>query len=101
MVKSAKALYGGGSPATVVSPVEPQTVPLSREQAEAKAAVNGKYKNLLRIVEAPGDSATYGSFHEYGRWEGTSYLDQNNLPQGYWVYVAPNWYIWGDVAQRE
>jgi len=102
LVKAAKALYGGGSPATGVLPVEPQAVPaLTREQAEAKATVNGKYKNLLRIVEAPGDSSAYGTFHEYGRWEGTSYRDQNNLPVGYWVYVAPNWYIWGDYAQRE
>lgn len=100
LVKRAKALYGGGSPATDVSPIPPQAAPLTRELAEAKAAVNGKYKNLLRIVEAPADSASYGAFHEYGRWEGTSYLDQNNLPQGYWVYVAPNWYIWGDYAQR-
>jgi Ca-activated chloride channel family protein len=100
LVKSAQALYGGGSPATVVAPVEPQATPLTREAAEAKATVNGKYKNLLRIVEAPGDSTSYGSLHDYGRWEGTSYLDQNNLPQGYWVYVAPNWYIWGDETKR-
>ncbi len=95
LVKVAKALHGG-APVTAVAPVEPQAAPLTREQAEAKASVSGKYKNLLRIVEAPADSATYGAFHDYGHWEGTSYLDQNNLPQGYWVYVSPNWYIWGD-----
>ena len=99
LVKTAKALCMRGFSASYRAP-EPPATPLTREQAEAKAGVNGKYKNLLRIVQAPGDGATYGSFHDYGRWEGTSYLDQNNLPQGYWVYVAPNWYIWGDYAQR-
>ena len=34
---------------------------------------------------------------DFGNWTGTSYLGHENLPQGYWVYVAPNWYIWGDV----
>ncbi|HLJ10208.1 MAG TPA: VWA domain-containing protein, partial [Planctomycetaceae bacterium] len=73
--------------------------PLTREQAEIQASVNGKYKNLLRIIEAPGDGATHGEFHDYGRWEGTDYLGQSNLPKGYWVYVHPNWYIWGDAAK--
>ena len=94
LVKTAKALCLPVSP-PVPTPEPPVT--LTREQAEAKASVNGKYRNLLRIVAAPGDAATYGTFHEFGRWQGTSYLGQNNLPLGHWVYVAPNWYIWGDA----
>jgi Ca-activated chloride channel family protein len=97
LVNSARALCvpvapvppAAGAPATV----------LGREEAEAKATVNGKYRNLLRIVEAPADAESYGPFHDYGRWEETSYAGQSNLPQGYWVYVAPNWFIWGDQAK--
>ena len=96
LVKTAKALcQPETAPAPPSDPPQPPT--LTREQAEAKASVNGKYRNLLRIVPAAGDAATHGSFHDYGRWAGTSYLSHNNLPRGYWVYVAPNWYIWGDV----
>jgi secreted protein with Ig-like and vWFA domain len=97
LVKAGKALVTPNAPAAEASP--PQPAPLTREQAEAKASVNGKYKNLLRIVEAPEDSAAHGEWNDYGRWDGTSYRGQNNLPQGYWVYVAPHWYIWGDLAK--
>jgi Ca-activated chloride channel family protein len=101
LVKSAKALYRGVAPAADGPATTPAATPLTREQAEAKAGSNGKYVNLLRIVEAPADAATYGTFRDFGRWEGTSYAGQDNLPKGYWVYVAPNWYIWGDEAQRQ
>jgi Ca-activated chloride channel family protein len=97
LVKSAKALVTPAAPAVETLPASPQ--PLTREQAEAKASLNGKYKNLLRIIDAPDDSSAYGDFSDFGRWEGTSYRGQNNLPQGYWVYVAPHWYIWGDLAK--
>jgi len=95
LVKTAKALCMPASPPAPAS--EPPPATLTREQAEAKASVNGKYRNLLRIVPAAGDAATYRSFHDFGRWQGTSYLGHDNLPPGYWVYVAPNWYIWGDL----
>ncbi len=63
--------------------------------------MNGKYKNLLRIVEAEGDRTSHGSVDDYGFWQGTSYAGQNNLPQGFWVYVFPNWYIWGDSTNHD
>jgi Ca-activated chloride channel family protein len=97
LVRAAKALVTPVAPTADAPP--PPSTPLTREQAEAKASVNGKYKNLLRIIDAPDDSSAYGGFSDYGRWEGTSYRGQNNLPQGYWVYVAPHWYIWGDLAK--
>lgn len=108
LVRRAQAL-DGASAASVesarTSPPEPgtpaaaPTPPLSREQAEEKAGVNGKYRNLLRMIEAASDRSRYGDFHDFGRWQGTSYLGQDNLPQGFWVYVYPRWYIWGDAAK--
>jgi len=99
LVKAAKALSGPVE-TTPAPPAGPAPV-LSREEAEAKATMNGKYRNLLRIVEAPADGASYGAFYDYGHWDGTSYAGHDKLPQGYWVYVAPNWYIWGDAQQEQ
>jgi secreted protein with Ig-like and vWFA domain len=95
LVKRTKEIVGRRSEAGFIDTLGR----LPREQLESLASVDGKYKNLLRIVEAPGDVSSYGAARDFGRWEGTSYANQNNLPQGYWVYVYPNWYIWGDVAK--
>jgi Ca-activated chloride channel family protein len=70
------------------------------EDEMRRATVGGKYRSLLRIVPAPGDAEQYGPFRDYGRWDGTSYLGHENLPQGHWVYVVPNWYIWGDATAK-
>jgi secreted protein with Ig-like and vWFA domain len=72
---------------------------ISDAEREQVATVDGKYSNLLRIVAAPDDVAAYGSMREFGRWEGTVYAGQKDLPQGFWVYVYPNWYIWGNTAK--
>ena len=63
-------------------------------------APHGKsqYRNLLRQFEVAADRATYGDFYDYGFWTGGSYAGQNDLPAGYWVYLAPNWYIFKDDA---
>jgi hypothetical protein len=68
--------------------------------ANAKASANGKYNNLLKVITVPQDQATYGEFNDYGFWGGTEWAGFQNLPQGYWVYVAPNWYIWGGLAPQ-
>jgi Ca-activated chloride channel homolog len=81
---------------TQVDPPATASTPLSREEAQQKATVNGKYRNLLRVIEAPDDVKSYGAFRDWGHYTGTTYLEHKNLPQGYWVYVAPHWYIWGD-----
>lgn len=77
-----------------------ESVPLEAEDrklALRRAALNGKYRKLLRIVPAEQDFSIYGMFRDFGRYEGTSYLSQEDLPPGYWVYVYPNWYIWGEA----
>jgi len=59
-----------------------------------EASANGKYAKLLRVLDLPGDEAAYGKVKDWGYWTGTSYQGFNDLPVGYWVYVAPKWYIW-------
>lgn len=41
----------------------------------------------------PADQSAYGDFCDFGYWSGTEYAGHANLPAGYWVYVAPTWYI--------
>jgi hypothetical protein len=55
----------------------------------------GKYSKLLREIEVERDRASYGEFYDWGHWSGTSWAGYKDLPPGYWVYVAPNWYIFG------
>jgi hypothetical protein len=57
------------------------------------AVQHGRYRTLLRVLEVPDDRKAYGDFCDYGYWDGTSYSGHNDLPPGYWVYLAPNWYI--------
>jgi hypothetical protein len=61
------------------------------------ASVNGKYYNLLMTLNVPQDQASYGNFYDWGYYTGTSYAGYNNIPAGYWVYVYPNWYVWGNT----
>jgi len=66
-----------------------------------KATAGGKYQMLLRQIKVPADRDSYGDFSDYGSYGATDYALYRDLPAGYWVYVAPYWYIWRDVkAQR-
>lgn len=60
-----------------------------------RATVNGKYSNLLQILNCPKDRSSYGNFNDYGHWGGGAWCGQTGKA-GYWVWVAPNWYIWGE-----
>lgn len=64
-----------------------------------QARVGGRYARLLRRISVPGDRQNYRDFHDYGLYSDTTYAGHANLPQGYWVYVYPHWYIWGDRKQ--
>lgn len=65
-----------------------------------KASCSGKYRTLLRRIEVADDQPTYGEFKDWGRWDGATYKTHQNLPHGYWVYVAPHWYIWGESTEQ-
>lgn len=67
------------------------------EQPQPQTA-KGHYQTLLRQIEVAKDREQYGDFYDYGYWSGTSYAGQENLPPGFWVYLAPNWYIFKDAA---
>jgi hypothetical protein len=66
------------------------------DAAAIKASVNGKYGKLLRRIHVPRDKANYTEFRDYGQYQATDYAGHQNIPAGYWVYVYPHWYIWGE-----
>lgn len=68
------------------------------EQSFKKAQVDGKYAMLLRQFKAEKDAETYHDFKDYGFSNTPEYAGQKDLPAGYWVYVAPYWYIWRDLT---
>jgi len=72
--------------------------PLPEKEAEEKATVGGKYADLLRVIEVKHDFRQYGEFRDYGSSDESSYVGLDNLPRGYWVYVYPNWYIFGTLV---
>ena len=60
------------------------------------ASINGKYGKLLRKIKVEADRQNYGDFREYGQYQATDYAGHAGIPAGYWVYVYPHWYIWGE-----
>ena len=59
----------------------------------ADANPGQKYRGLLQTLPCPQDQGAYGQFRDYGYWGGGGWCGQTGKA-GYWVWVAPNWYIW-------
>lgn len=63
----------------------------------AQARLGGKYKGLINFLSCPEEraqeEAIYGAFYDYG-WETASEYCGQSFPAAYWVWVAPNWYLW-------
>ena len=57
------------------------------------ASAHGKYVDLIKTLDVPEDREAYGDFDDYGAW-GPGEWAGAMQPEGYWVYVAPTWYIW-------
>jgi hypothetical protein len=66
-------------------------------QAVPQKAYADKYDKLLRRIRVPQDQKQYTEFNDYGYYDGTEWAGFTDLPPGYWVYVYPYWYIWGEV----
>ena len=97
LVRRAARLSGSQRPIDVPKSPGLPVPELSIEEALVKATVDGKYRRLLKKIEVPSDVLKYGKFRDFGFWNGTEYAGQTNLLPGYWVYVYPGWYIWGEA----
>ncbi len=73
--------------------VDEKSVPGYSGTGEFDPSVNGKYSELIQKVHCPGDRSSYGEFYDWGHWSGTRWCGKSVKP-GYWVWVAPDWYIW-------
>ena len=51
---------------------------------------------LLRQIEVPADRERFGDYLDFGALAADSYACHEDLPWGFWVYVAPYWYIFRD-----
>jgi hypothetical protein len=80
------------------APVGRAAAPKNLEDAYKMARVDGKYRMLLRQIKVEKDAETYGTFKDYGFYSRSEYAGFQDLPSGQWVYVAPYWYIWRDLA---
>jgi hypothetical protein len=69
------------------------------EKSLKQATADGKYAMLLHQFKAEKDADEYGEFNDFGFRNKTEYADQKDLPKGYWVYVQPYWYIWGERTE--
>lgn len=56
-------------------------------------SVNGKYANLIQVLSCPEDRKKYGLYRDYGYWKGGSWCGETGKT-GYWVWIAPKWYVW-------
>lgn len=91
LVRHSRALYVRQTGQSSPPPVE-----LTSVDGRERATCGGKYSDLQDKLEVPEDFENYGAFRDYGYWEGDSYRTFTGLPAGYWVYVYPHWYIWGE-----
>jgi hypothetical protein len=75
--------------------------PKNLEDAYKTAQMNGKYRMLLRQIKVEKDAETYGAVKDLGFRAMPEYAGIQDLPAGHWVYVAPYWYIWRDLASMQ
>jgi hypothetical protein len=84
------------------APAAGDKAPDEKKLAESfrKATAGGKYRMLLRQIKVANDQDNYGDFNDYGLYSSPEYAGYRDLPRGYWVYAAPYWYIWRDLASE-
>lgn len=63
-----------------------------------EASINGKYVNLLHVIEVPEDKNLYNALCDWGYSLCDAYAGSTDLSPGFWVYVYPNWFIWERLA---
>ncbi len=91
---------GGGLEAPELKGPVARPAEIDSGAARIKAGVDGKYRRLLKKIEVQDDFRRFRGFHDYGYWDGTEYAGQTDLLPGFWVYVYPHWYIWGEELQK-
>ena len=84
------------TPSSWLDNLKPISAVESLAQLSPEASAYDSYHNLLQVLTCPQDRSQYGDFYDYGYWGGGAWCGQTGSA-GYWVWVAPDWYIWGDM----
>lgn len=70
-------------------------------QAACDPSMGGRYSGLVQELHAPEAEARFGDCRDYGRaapadapWKAGRGDAEAAVPEGYWVYRAPYWYVW-------
>jgi Ca-activated chloride channel family protein len=102
LVTKAARLAGQGGELEAPEVEGPVARPTEIESGAAriKAGVDGKYRRLVKKIEVRDDFRRFKGFHDYGYWDGTEYAGNTDLLPGFWVYVYPHWYIWGEESKK-
>lgn len=70
-----------------------------------RITAEGRYQKLLRKIKVPQDAQDIcnqllymeNGYHDHGFFpRQKKYYQYKKIPAGFWVYVYPYWYIWGD-----
>ena len=70
---------------------------------KVKITAEGRYSKLIRrikVLEDKNDICNQLLYIENGYWdhgylpEQKQYFKHKDIPEGFWVYVYPYWYIW-------
>lgn len=101
--KGTKEIQTLERPRLRITPNSSKDFPASLSPAASlkKAKANGKYTGLLRTIPAKFDYLSYSAFNDYGFSRESSYAGQDDIPEGYWVYVYPNWYVFKSAKPED
>ncbi len=69
-------------------------------EGEELASVEHRYRDLLKKIEVEYDYLDYGPLQQDGFQATKLYGQYENLPDGYWVYLYPYWYIWATDSEE-
>jgi hypothetical protein len=85
-----------------ISPGLESKVPVLKDVRDRRASAGGKYADLARRLHDAEQMESVSIFQDAGLREGISnYRGHKDLPaKGYWVYLYPYWYIWGDQTKQ-
>lgn len=58
------------------------------------------YSELLQVIPCAKDEANYGKLYEYGPYDQGHVYCGLRSRKGYWVYSAPDWYVFKDRKKK-
>lgn len=71
--------------------------PAAKDHTEYKY----RYSKLLQVIPCGKDEKQYGGHYEYGPYDQGHVYCGLRSRKGFWVYVAPNWYVWKDRKKKD